>query len=84
MTLTRHLNDPRAARLTGPGRHEGTDMSHTLTKVIEDDRGDVVTFGRGETDPRITFWTTRNVAGTLVYHYANAAGNGIISTTVKP
>lgn len=82
--ITRRLNDPRATRLTGPGRHEGTDMSHDTAKVIEDDRGDVVTFGRGTTDPRITWSAQRNTNGELVYSYPNAAGNGTITTLVHP
>ena len=84
MAVTRHLNDPRATRVTGSGRHESTDMSHDVTKVIEDDRGDIVTFGRGLIDPRITYSAQRNTNGDLVYTYPNATGDGTISSLVKP
>lgn len=86
MSLTRRLNDPRATRLTGPGRHEGTDSSAAAgaTKSIEDDKGQVVEFGRGTTDPRITYSAQYNVSGVKVYTYPNAAGNGLITTTVHP
>lgn len=84
MTFPVTTNDPRAARLTGMSRHRSADMQHDVAEFLEDDLGEVVRFGRGTTDPRITYSAQYNTNGVLVYRYPNAAGNGDIVTTVKP
>lgn len=86
MTLTRHLNDPRAGRLTGPNRHESLDINSTngVLKSWEDARGQVLECGRGVTDPRVTYTAQYNTNGVKCYRYPNAAGNGDVVTTVAP
>jgi len=40
--------------------------------------------GRGETDLDITYLELMNEAGTPVFIYPNAAGNGLIVSTTRP
>lgn len=80
-------NDARAAKLTGTSRHEMQEVQGTTsreTKVIVDERGVVCIIGRGESNPLITYKAFYNAAGTLCYIYPNAAGNGVLCSTVKP
>ena len=86
MALTRRLNDPTATQVTGPGRHEGMDINSTdgVAKFIRDARGVVTEHGRGTTDPRITYTAQYNTNGVKCYTYPNAAGNGLVTTTVHP
>jgi hypothetical protein len=86
MALTIHKNDTRAERLTGPGRHEGTDMNSAggPAKFVEDAKGLVVEFGRGASDPRITYFALFNTNGTKCYVFPNAAGDGVLVSTVQP
>jgi len=80
-------NDARAAKITGMQRHEMQEAqpgTGNETKVIVDEVGVVCIIGRGETNPLITYKALYNAGGTLCYVYPNAAGNGVLCSTVKP
>jgi hypothetical protein len=80
-------NDARAAKVTGMQRHEMQEAQPGTgkeTKVIFDERGLIAVIGRGETNPLITYKALNNAAGVLCYIYPNAAGNGVLCSTVKP
>lgn len=79
--------NPSAALQTGVSRHEMQEDSggaQVEAKWILDEIGPVVGFGRGVSDPNITYVTFYNTNGTQVYAYPNAAGTGIIVTPTKP
>ena len=85
--MTVVTNDARAAKFTGLSRHEMQEAQPGTgkeTKVLVDERGIVCIIGRGETNPLITYKAFYNAGGTLCYIYPNAAGNGVLCSTVKP
>lgn len=85
--LTVVTNDARAARLTGVSRHEMQEAqagAQADDKVIEDEVGGVAAFGRGVTDPNITYLVLYNTNAVRVYIYPNAAGDGVQVSLVKP
>jgi len=80
-------NDPRTTRLTGVNRHEMQEAqagAKTDDKVVEDELGGVFATGRGVLDKNVTYIQLYNTSGTKVYIYPNAAGNGLVVSTVKP
>lgn len=80
-------NDARAARLTGVSRHEMQEAqagAQSDDKVVEDEFGGVFATGRGATDQKVTYIQLYNTNGSKVYISPNAAGNGLIVSTVKP
>lgn len=80
-------NDTLAPILTGVARHEAQETqggADTFDKVLVDEVGLAVAFGRGESDSNITFIALYNTGGTLCYIYPNTAGTGIIVSTSKP
>jgi hypothetical protein len=60
-----------------------TDSPQEKVHVVWDTNVDAE-MGRGTTDPDITYLGLRNANGTKCYIYPNAAGNGIVVSTVKP
>lgn len=85
--LTVVTNDERAARVTGFARHEMQEAqagSQDHDKVIEDEDGLVVAFGRGTTDPLVTYVALVNTNSDIVYISPNAAGDGINVSTTRP
>lgn len=80
-------NDPRAPRLTGVNRHEMQDAqagANTDDKTLDDEKGPVSAFGRGVSDPNVTYLALYNTNNTKIYIYPDAAGTGLIVTSVKP
>lgn len=80
-------NDPRAARLTGVARKEMQEAqggADTDDKILDDEAGPVMAFGRGVNDPNVTYLALYNTNNTKVYIYPNAAGDGVQVSTVKP
>jgi len=53
-------------------------------KILDDEDGPVMAFGRGASDPNITYLALYNTNGTKCYIYPNAAGDGTITSSVKP
>ena len=87
MSYTVVTNDSRATRVTGTARHEMQEAQGNTTgevKVLFDETGLVYIVGRGESDTNITYTALYNTANVLCYTYPNAAGNGLVTTTVKP
>lgn len=85
--LTVVTNDTRASRLTGVARHEMQEAqggAQGEDKVLDDEKGPVMSFGRGVLDPNVTYLALYNTNNTKVYIYPNAAGNGVQVSTVKP
>lgn len=85
--LTVVSNDPRAPRLTGVARHEMQEAqggADTDDKILDDEVGPVMSFGRGVNDPNVTYLALYNTNNTKVYIYPDAAGTGIQVSTVKP
>jgi len=84
--LTVVSNDPRAPRLTGVARHEMQEAqggAATDDKILDDEVGPVMSFGRGATDTLVTYLALyRN--GTKTYIYPNATNDGLVVTSVKP
>lgn len=79
--------DPRATRLTGVARHEMQEAqagAQADDKVIDDEFGGVFATGRGVTNPLITYVALYNTNSVKCYIYPNAAGDGVIVSTVKP
>lgn len=87
MAFTVVTNDTRAARLTGVARHEmqeaqgGADFDD---KILDDEVGPVMAFGRGVSDPNVTYLALYNTNNTKIYIYPNEDGDGLIVTSVKP
>lgn len=80
-------NDARTTRLTGAQRHEMQEVQGSPSregKVFFDEVGTLKIVGRGESNPLITYSAHFNSNNVLCYIYPNAAGNGIVVTTVKP
>ena len=80
-------NDARATRQTGVARHEMQEAqagAQTDDKVFDDEVGFVFAFGRGVNDSNVTYLALQNTNLQKVYVYPNAAGNGVVVTTVKP
>ena len=87
MSFTIVTNDARAAKITGTQRHEMQEVQGTSSrelKVYFDEVGLVALIGRGETDATLTYVALQKTGGTLTYIHPNAAGDGIVVTTVKP
>lgn len=85
--LTVVSNDPRTTRLTGVNRHEMQEAqagANTDAKVVEDEVDGVWATGRGVNDPNVTYISLYNTNNTRIFIYPNAAGNGLIVTSVKP
>lgn len=84
--MTKVSLDTRAGRVTGFARHEMQEAmagAQDDDKVIEDEFGGVGGWGRGATDPLITYlFVYRN--GIKTYIYSNGANNGIVVTATKP
>lgn len=76
--------DPVATNSGKAGGTEDAAESKEETKRFFDVLGQVCEIGRGETDTDITYIALRNDSGTRCFIYPNAAGNGVIVTTVKP
>lgn len=79
--------NPVQAINTGVNRHEMQEDSggaQTEAKWITDENGRIVGFGRGVLDPNVTYMVLLNTNNQLCYIFPNAAGNGIIVSTVKP
>lgn len=84
--MTKVTNDTRAARVTGFARHEMQEAmagAQDEDKVIEDEFGGVGGWGRGVTDPTITYLFAYR-GGTKVYIYPNAGLNGIVVSAARP
>jgi hypothetical protein len=80
-------NDPRAARVTSAERHEMAEMGNLSggdIKTVDDEVAEVGAFGRGVSDPNVTYVKLYNDAGVACYIYPNAAGDGIVVSTVQP
>lgn len=79
-------NDPRAARVTGVARHEmqeaqgGADFDD---KILDDEVGPVMAFGRGASDPLVTYLALYR-DNTKYYIYVDGLGTGLVVTSVKP
>lgn len=56
----------------------------TDDKILDDEVGPVMSFGRGVNDPNVTYLALYNTNNTKVYIYPDAAGTGIQVSTVKP
>lgn len=79
--------DKRALRVTGMARHEMQEAqagAGTFDKIIEDEFGLVTAMGRGTLDRNVTYITLQNTNNQRVFIYPNAAGNGLVVTTVAP
>lgn len=84
--MTVVTNDARTARLTGFARHEMQEAmagAQSDDKVLDDEFGPVMAFGRGATDPLVCYLALyRN--NTKTYIYVNATNDGLVVTTTKP
>lgn len=86
MSFTTVSNNPQAASQTGAQRHEmvESDGAGGVMKDWIDTVGLVARVGRGQTDRNITYLALKNTNGTTIYTYPNAAGDGLITTSVLP
>lgn len=84
MVLTRVLNDPRATAVSSGGRDRGHEMGKAKLESLTDAKGPVAEIGRGTTDTSITYVALYNTNGTKCYLHPNAAGDGIVVTSVIP
>lgn len=83
MQITRVLNDTRATRVTDASKHSMNEMSDKVLASHFDAKGLVFAFGRGETDPTVTYLElTRN--GESGYIILNEGLDGIVVQAVKP
>lgn len=86
-SLTVVQNNPSQAVQTGSLRHEMYEDSGGAggnAKAILDETGIVAQFGRGATDPIITYMVLTNTNHQTCYIYPNAAGTGIIVSLTRP